>query len=67
MRTAMQQVAFCIHPYLMYIVRMHTISSSSSCSALRSLVVNQTSSLCMLSSLAFMSDLHGVAVINMTK
>ena len=62
-----QQVAFCIHPNLMYMVRMHTISSSSSASALRSLVLNQTSSLCMFSPLAFMSDLHGVAVINMTK
>ena len=49
----------------MYMVRMHTISSLSSCSALRSFVVNQTSSLCMLLSLAFMSDLHGVVVINM--
>ena len=55
----MQQGAFCIHPNLMFMVRMHTISSSSSASALRSLVLNQTSSLCMFSSLAFMSDLHG--------
>jgi len=30
MRTAMQQVAFCIHRYLMYMVRMHTVSSLSS-------------------------------------
>jgi len=40
MRTAMQQVAFCIHPYLMYMISMHTISSSSSAAALRSLVLN---------------------------